>query len=105
MDRQLDIEKVALEKEKDSEASKKRLDILAKELADLKEKEQWLLSQWKAERVPLEKINKIKEEIERANLQFQSAERAGDYAKASEIKYSTIAKLERDLAKAQERMK
>jgi len=60
--RQLEIEKVALSKEKD-EASKKRLDTLEQELANFKEKQHELLAQWKAEKEPLEKINKIKEEI------------------------------------------
>lgn len=99
--RQLEIEKVALSKEKD-EAAKKRLDVLEKELANLKEKQHELLAQWKAEKEPLEKINKLKEEIEEANYLYQRAEREGDYGKASEIKYSTIARLEKKLKDAQE---
>ncbi len=97
---QLEIEKVAISKEKDAK-SKKRLEDLEKELADLKDKEKTLLSQWKSEKEPLEKINKIKEEIEQANYRYQQAEREGDYAKASEIKYTTIAKLEQKLEDAQ----
>ncbi len=53
-----------------------------------------LLQQWKAEKAPLEKINKLKEEIEHANNEFTAAEREGDYAKASEIKYGKLVKLE-----------
>ncbi len=102
--RQLEIEKVALSKEKD-EASKKRLKILEKQLANFKEKQHELLAQWKAEKEPLEKINKIKEEIEEANYQYHLAEREGDYGKASEIKYDTIAKLEETLKQAQKRLK
>ena len=102
--RQLEIEKVALSKESDK-ASKDRLQDLEKELAELKDKEKTLLSQWKSEKEPLEKINKIKEEIEQANYQYQQAERDGDYAKASEIKYNTIAKLEKKLAQEQKRLK
>lgn len=102
--RQLEIEKVALSKEKDT-ASQKRLDDLEKELADLKEKEKALLAQWNAEKAPLEKINRIKEEIKQANYQYHLAEREGDYGKASEIKYKTIAELEQQLTKAQERLK
>ncbi len=101
---QLEIEKVALTKEKD-EASQKRLEVLEKELANFKEKQHELLAQWKAEKEPLEKINKIKEEIEDANYQYHLAEREGDYGKASEIKYSTINKLEEQLQKAQEQLK
>lgn len=98
--RQLEIEKVAIAKEKD-EVSQKRLAVLEKELATLKEEHQTLLNQWKAERVPLEKINKIKRDIEQAYYQFHRAEQTGDYAKASEIKYGTIAKLESQLAAEQ----
>lgn len=108
--RQLEIEKVALTKEKATPGSHdnhtgKRLDELEKELANLKEKEKALLSQWKSEKVPLERINVIKEEIEEANYKYQQAEREGDYAKASEIKYGVIAKLEKKLTQAQERLK
>lgn len=102
--RQLEIEKVALEKEKNGE-SKKRLEALTKEMADLKEKHKTLLSQWKAEKEPLEKISKVKESIERANNEYAQAEREGDYAKASEIKYGKLVKLEQQLKDEQERLK
>ena len=102
--RQLEIEKVALAKEKEVEASRKRLGELEKELADLKEQHATLRAQWQAEKAPLEKINKIKEDIETANVRFQEAERMGDFAKASEIKYGMIAKLERDLIAEQNKL-
>jgi len=101
--RQLEIEKVALSKEQD-DASKTRLNDLQKELADLKELQSKLLAKWKAEKEPLEKLNQIKEAIEQANAQYQQAERSGDYAKASEIKYSKIAELEKDLEKTQKKI-
>ncbi len=94
---QLEIEKVALQKEKDDGVSKQRLEALELELNDLKEKNTLLLNQWKAEKEPLEKINKIKEKIELANVEFQQAERDGNYAKASEIKYGKLVKLEHEL--------
>jgi ATP-dependent Clp protease ATP-binding subunit ClpB len=102
--RQLEVEKVALSKEKD-EVSKKRLGELEKELANLKEEHKKLLNQWKAEKAPLERMNKIKEEVEQANYRYQQAEREGDYAKASEIKYGKIAKLQQELEKEQEKIK
>ena len=101
--RQLEIEKVALTKEKD-EAAKKRLTALEKELADIKEQHQKLLNEWRAEKAPLEKINKLKEEIDRATNAFHAAERNGDYAKASEIKYGKLAQLEKQLAAEQEKV-
>lgn len=94
--RQLEIEKAALIKEKD-DISKNRLTDLEKELAELKEQQQTLLYQWHTEKAPLERINKLKEEIEIAQYQFAAAEREGNYDKASQIKYGTIAELEKKL--------
>ena len=103
--RQLEIEKVALAKEKEDPVAKKRLSELEQELANLKEQHQKLQATWKAEKAPLERINKLKDDIETAKLQFMAAERDGDYAKASEIKYGKIAKLEAEVAKEQEKLK
>lgn len=102
--RQLEIEKVALTKEKNDEAAKKRLASLEKELATVKDEHTAVLNQWKTEKAPLEKINKIKEEIEKASLAYMTAEREGNYAKASEIKYGTIAQLEQKLEAAQKEL-
>lgn len=95
--RQLEIEKVALTKEKDNPLSKTRLESLEKELSEIKTKNQTLVNQWKSEKAPLEQIRKIKEDIERAQNQFMQAEREGDFARASEIKYGKIVKLQQDL--------
>lgn len=103
--RQLEIEKVALAKEKDDGVSKERLVALEKELAELKDQQNMVRSQWQAEKEPLEKINDLKEKIEQANYKYQQAEREGDFAKASEIKYGTIAKLEKQLQNQQETLK
>ena len=103
--RQLEIEKVALQKEKEDGIAKQRLELLDKELNDLKEKNAMLLNRWKAEKEPLEKINKIKEKIELASVEFQQAEREGNYAKASEIKYGKLVKLEHELTLQQEKLK
>jgi ATP-dependent Clp protease ATP-binding subunit ClpB len=102
--RQLEIEKVALIKETD-DVSKERLKTLEKDLAELKEEQQGLLYQWHTEKAPLEKMNKIKEDIEVAQYQFAAAEREGNYDKASQIKYGTIADLEKKLAQEQELLK
>lgn len=102
--RQFEIEKVALEKES-SEQSKKRLVELEKELTDLKEHFQTLLNQWKSEKAPLENINKLKEQIEQFQQQYAQAERDGNYAKASEIKYGKLVQLHQKLEQEQERLK
>lgn len=103
--RQLEIEKVALSKEKEDSVAKQRLAELEKELANLKEQHKTLMQQWKAEKAPLERFNKLQEELEQAHLRYQQAEREGDYAKASEIKYGKIAKIEQELAQEQEKIK
>ncbi len=103
--RQLEIEKVALTKEKDNKASQQRLADLGAELDALKKQHQTLLHQWKSEREPLEKIQQIKEKIEFANYEYLQAERLGDFAKASEIKYGKIVQLEKDLSTQQEKLK
>lgn len=100
---QLEIERVALTKEKD-EKSKKRLTDLEKELNELKEEHKKLLNQWKAEKAPLEKTRVLREQIEQAQLAFDQAERAGDYAKASEIKYGRLVQLETELEAAQKKL-
>ncbi|MBS1987023.1 AAA family ATPase [Candidatus Dependentiae bacterium] len=103
--RQLEIEKLALTKEKEHPASQDRLSELDAELASIKEQHNVLFAQWKAEKAPLERINQLKEKIEGAQQEFVIAERQGDYARASEIKYGRIAKLEQELAKEQETIK
>lgn len=102
--RQFEVEKIALTKEKD-ETSQKRLADLDKELADLKEEHKKLLHQWKAEKAPLEKERKLREQIEQLQNTYQAVERAGDYAKASEIKYGKLAALEKELEAAQKKLK
>lgn len=101
--RQLEIEKVALQKE--GNGAKDRLAELEKELANLKDEERSMRAQWKAEKEPLDRMNKIKEDIERANYAFAQAEREGNYAKASEIKYGKLVKLEAELKQEQEKLK
>lgn len=103
--RQLEIEKLALEKEKNNEASQIRLKELAVELAQLKEEHQTLANQWATERAPLEKTRSIKEAIELATYEYEQAERAGDYARASELKYGKLVQLQKQLADEQEKAK
>jgi len=103
--RQLEIEKLALQKEKDDPVAQERLKKLEKELAEQKEEHTRLINQWKQEKAPLEKLNKLQQEIEKANYQYHMAERAGDFAKASEIKYGTIAQLEAELEKEKKALK
>lgn len=102
--RQLEIEKIALSKEKDEE-SKARLKELEKELSNLKEQNRMLLEQWQAERKPLEEMQKLKAQIDQEKVAFAQAEREGDYSKASMIKYGKLAELEKKLVAAQDSLK
>lgn len=103
--RQIEIEKVALTKEKDDPIAQKRLQEIEHERTELQTKFTTLHEQWKAEKKPLEKINQLKEKIERAHYEYHLAEREGNFARASEIKYGTITKLEHELEQEQQKLK
>ena len=93
---QLKIEQEALKKEKDK-ASKERLDELKKELAELEERSGEMTAQWQAEKNKLEGATKLKEALDHAKIELESAQRSGDLAKASELKYGTIPELEKQI--------
>ena len=93
---QLEIEEQALNKESD-DASKARLASLAEEKKALKEKESTLQARWEAEKQGILRVRAIKREMDDARHQMELAERGGDLAKASEIKYSTMPSLEKKL--------
>jgi ATP-dependent Clp protease ATP-binding subunit ClpB len=93
---QLEIEREALRKEKDK-ASQDRLQKLDKELADLKEDQGRLQSQWEREKASIYGTADLKKQLEDANNALKDAERQGDYAKASELKYARIPALEKQI--------
>ena len=101
--RQLEIERVALSKEKD-QASIQRLATIDSELATTKNMFNELLNRWKKEKEPLERIGKAREQLEKLQQQYTKAEREGDYAKASEIKYGKIAQLTKELEEEQKKV-
>lgn len=86
---QLEMERLSLQKEVDP-ASVERLSRIEKELGDLKERQSGLNAQWQAEKTSLTEIQSIKEEIDRVNLEIQQTERAGDLARAAELKFGTL---------------
>jgi ATP-dependent Clp protease ATP-binding subunit ClpB len=98
---QLQIEKQALKKETDP-ASKKRLENLEKQLAELQEKNKELTAKWESEKADINAIKEIKEKIERANTEFEEAQRKGDLEMAAKLKYSTIADLHKQLKQKEE---
>jgi ATP-dependent Clp protease ATP-binding subunit ClpB len=90
---QLEIEREALRKETDK-ASKERLGKLEKELADLKEERGRLASHWQQEKDAIQGARKLKEDQEALRGEIERAQRAGDYAKASELQYGRVPQLE-----------
>ncbi|MEP7097650.1 MAG: ATP-dependent chaperone ClpB [Dokdonella sp.] len=98
---QLKIQREALKKEKDSE-SKQRLKDLEAEIVVLERDYSDLNEVWKSEKATLQGATKIKEEIEAAKLELETAQRGQDYAKMSEIQYGRIPELEKRLKAAQE---
>ena len=101
---QLEIEKVALEKEKD-QASKDRLVTLEKELAELNEKKAAFKAQWESEKQEVEKIQNINTEIEKVKLQIADAQRKNDYNKLAELQYGKLPSLEKQRADEEEKAK
>ncbi|MEH2254297.1 ATP-dependent chaperone ClpB [Nostoc sp.] len=93
---QLEMEKLSLQKESDA-ASRERLGRLEKEIADLKEEQRTLNTQWQSEKDIIDKIQSVKKEIEQVNLEIQQAERDYDLNRAAELKYGTLTSLHRQL--------
>ena len=89
---QLAIEKQALSKEKD-EASKERLERVEEEIANLSEKGKALKAHWHAEKEVIERIRRTKEDIERARVEEEAAERSGNLDRVAEIRYKDLVEL------------
>ncbi len=94
--RQLEIERQALKKEID-EHSLAHLKKLEQELGELKEANKKLRLRWEAEKSVIEKVRKIKTDIEKTKLEGIKAEREGDLGKAAEIRYGRLIQLQKDL--------
>ncbi len=96
---QLKIEREALKKETD-EASKKRLDDLNAEISEVEKEYADLEEVWKSEKAALQGAASVKEQLERVRLELETARRAGDLARMSELQYGRIPELEKQLAAA-----
>ena len=93
---QYKIEREALAKE-DDEASKQRLATLDDRIAQLEKEYADLEEIWNAEKAAVQGSTHVKEELERARLELETARRAGDLARMSELQYGTIPALEKQL--------
>lgn len=98
---QLKIEREALKKESD-EASKKRLGDLEKNIKALEKEYADLEEIWKAEKASLQGTTHIKEALEQAKIELDTAKRAGDLTRMSELQYGRIPELEKQLAQTSE---
>ncbi|MGH9006663.1 MAG: ATP-dependent Clp protease ATP-binding subunit, partial [Acidimicrobiales bacterium] len=101
--RQLEIERVALQKESD-EASAERLSRLEAELAELHEQSNAMTAHWQAEKAAIEAIGDLKDEHEKAKSQAERLERDGDLAGASAVRYGELPDLARRIEEATEEL-
>ncbi|MBD2089516.1 ATP-dependent chaperone ClpB [Microcoleus sp. FACHB-1515] len=100
---QLEMERLSLQKETDR-ASRERLERIEKELADLKEEQSALNAQWQAEKDVITDIQKLKEELDRLNVEIAQAERDYDLNRAAELKYGKSTDIQRQLEEAEQKL-
>jgi ATP-dependent Clp protease ATP-binding subunit ClpB len=93
---QMEIEREALSKESDK-ASTERLNILEKELSDLKDKDKEISSKYEKEKFKIKENKELKTKLDEAKGQIEKAEREYDLNKAAELKYGLVPKLEKDI--------
>ncbi|MDQ2835659.1 MAG: AAA family ATPase [Acidobacteriota bacterium] len=92
----LEIERAALKREKDA-ASQERMEVVERELAEVKESAAGLRARWEKERGAIGKIAELKEQLESLRFQMQEETRKGNLQRAAELQYGEIPKLETEL--------
>ena len=97
---QLEIERQALRKEKDK-ASKQRLSLLEKELAEIRSHADGLAIQWQEEKESIGKVRELRKEIEETKVAIEKAERAYELEKVAELRYGRLNELEMSLKEAE----
>ena len=100
---QLEMERLSLQKESNA-ASIDRLERLEKDLANLKEQQSGLNAQWQSEKGVIDSIQKVKEQIDKANIEIQQAELKYDLNRAAELKYGTLTQLQKQLEEAEAKL-
>lgn len=101
---QLEIERQALQKEKDK-ASRERLEKIEKELADAREKQSQLNTRWTTEKAAIAALQSIKEKIDRLDTQIEQAERQANLEQAARLKYGELPALQKQRAQAEQHLK
>ncbi len=94
---QLEIERTSLAKEKDP-ASKERLKLIDKEIANLKDKSKALTAQWQNEKTAVNAVSIVQQQLEQAKIELEKAQRAGDLTKSAALQYGKVPDLEKKLA-------
>ncbi|MBV8637207.1 MAG: ATP-dependent chaperone ClpB [Candidatus Eremiobacteraeota bacterium] len=100
---QLEIEREALRKESDRQ-SRERLDALERELAELREEQTKLRSQWESEKNASVRLREMREQITDTKVQIEQAERQYDLNRVAELKYGRLPQLEKELAQEEARL-
>ena len=95
---QHEIEEAALKKE-DDPLSKERLDVLTRELADMRERFSSMKARWEDEKNSISKVQKLREEIEQIGAEITAAERDYDLNRAAELKYGRLPQLQEELSR------
>ncbi|MFN3134713.1 MAG: ATP-dependent chaperone ClpB [Candidatus Kryptonium sp.] len=110
--KQLEIEREAVKRELtsnyatdiDRKATEKKLEDIEREIASLREERDRLRAHWQTEKELIKSIHEIKEQIEKAKIEAEKAEREGDYAKVAEIRYGVIHSLEMKLKETTQKL-
>ncbi len=101
---QLEIDRVSVARDTDDPAARERLSRLDAELAQLKEKADALRTRWQAEKADMDRLTKLKAEIEAAQHALTEAQRAADWSRAAELQHSILPRLERERADRESRV-
>ncbi|KAA6333214.1 Chaperone protein ClpB 1 [termite gut metagenome] len=99
--KQLEIEREAIKREKDQE----KLQVLNKEIAELKEKENSYKAKWESEKTLVNQIQHNKIEIENLKFEADKAEREGDYGKVAEIRYGKLQAINKEIEEIQRNLR
>ncbi len=100
---QLEIERTALAAETDPEAVERRRRIEA-ELAELREKSSGMKARWQAEKEQIGRLRELKQRIDDLKVEAERAQRTGDLARAAEIQYGEVPRLEAELSAAEQKL-
>lgn len=99
--KQLEIEREAIKRENDVQ----KIEMLDKDIAELKDSEKQLRAKWEGERTLVNRIQQDKQQMEDLRFEAERAEREGNYERVAEIRYSKLKALEDDIRNIQEQLK